>query len=712
MKNDELKMRLKDKVVCSYLRCSSVAGEESRQRRVIKDWANKLGIILDVEFVEKAKYTSKRHKWKERIAWQNLIQYSDDHPNQVVVVAEDSSRLWAGRRAVNGMLDDAQEHKFEILSLRTNITNPTPIFFTDSENEKEALSSACDNSIAQIETSSRLIHKRTEILEQGRYGGGKIHYINDVVWYKCRMEDGVLEVDENNMLIKERIIARIQKINHGNYKVIWYNDQGEIDKIQTELKHQPRRDEREGIIAFIEPTTIPERIKVANLIFNWIDEEYIRASEIARRLINLNYTSAGKGWTGERVKDIVDDIKGGGAMIGRPIIGKMAIEPRQYIDVNGEIKPFPIDKCKTMGYNMTKEYKSHQRRPEKTIYQPIIEPKLYWRVQNKIKSIWTKRNLPPKRHQNVLKDIIYHNDLPMILGQSKGQQGKKDYYFYVSKKYNNDRVYLKNNKCPACISLLSLMEMIAVYFHQVQERLEQLPMSEQIVCVPEDYKELFLKCYKPVNEIYHQIISSSLWNDCQKPTFLFDECRENNETPELVEISLEQLYEELKGELNKQLDTEIEQFSNDWRQAKKVYDIYVNDGVGDFARKEQAKQLKNIEDKIKELNEAKQNNSLQQVEDVWQMIETLKIATSEYIEKYTNVKNYSKLRTYIEGVIDRIDVQDDGKKASGLMIMPATDLLELKSFTKKDMRQAITSISRRGRYKYLKNQEKLRVLIS
>ena len=714
MKNDELKARLAGKLVCPYLRCSSIAGEESRQRKVIKDWANKLGMMLETEFIEKAKYTSKRHKWKERVAWQSLIEFADQHPNQIVVVAEDSSRLWAGRRAVNGMLDDAQEHKFEILSLKTNATNSTAIFFTDPENEKEALNSACDNSIAQIETSSRLIHKKTEILEQGRYGGGKINYINDIVWYKCRMDGEALETDEYNMLIKERIVARIQKINHSNYTVVWYDENGEVEKTQNNLKFQPHRDEREGIVAFLEPTTIPERLEVAQLIFNWIDKEYIRASEVARRLIAMNYSSAGVGWSGERVKDITDDEKGGGAMIGKPVIGKVAIKPRQYIDANGDIKPFPADKCKTLGYNMTKEYKSHQRRPQKPIYDPIIEPELYWRVQSKIKSVWTKRNNPPKRHFNVLKGLIYHNEMPMILGQSRGQQGKNDYYFYLDKKYNSGHVYLANKiKCPACVSLLALMELISVYFQQVKNRLEALPEPDRIIYVPEDYIELFLKCYKPINKIYHQIISSPLWGDYQKPTFLFDECRKVKKTAKLVEISLEQLYEELKGELNKQLDAEIEQFSNDWRQAKKVYDIYVNDGVGEFARKEQAKQLKNIEDKIKELNEAKKVNSLQQVEDVWRTIELLKIAIREYNENYTVSDEYSKLRTHIESVISRIDVQDDGLKTSGLIITPTSDVLgEPMLFSKTDMRTAVGTVSQRGRYKFLKNQGKVRVLIS
>lgn len=715
MKNDELRARLAGKLLCPYLRCSSVAGEESRQRKVIKDWANKLSIMLETEFVEKAKYTSKRHKWKERVAWKNVITFADEHPNQVVVVAEDSSRLWAGRRAVNGMLDDAQEHKFEILSLKTNATNSNPIFFTDTENEKEALGSACDNSIAQIETSSRLIHKKTEVLEQGRYGGGKINYINDIAWYKCRMDGEALETDEYNMLIKEKIVARLQKINHGNYTAIWYDENGEVIKTQTDLRYQPHRDERDGVVAFLEPTTLPERLEVARLIFNWIDKEYIRASEVARRLITMGFSSAGVGWSGERVKDLVDDEKGGGAMIGLPIIGKVAIEPRQYIDPNGEIKPFPVDKCKTLGFNMRKEFKSHQRRPQKPIYEPIINPELYWRVQTKIKSNWTKRNNPPKRHFNVLKGLIYHNKLPMILGQSRGQQGKNDYYFYISKKYNDAQVYLAQQglSCAASVSLLGLMDMISTYFQRAEERLEQLPEPNREIFVPEDYKKLFLKCYKSTNEIYHQIVSSSLWNDYQKPTFLFDECRKTKKSPKLVVISLKQLYEELKMELNKQLDTDIEQFNNDWRQAKKVYDIYVNDGVGEFARKEQAKQLKSIEDKIKELNEAKQVNSLQQVEDVWRTIGLLKAAIKEYQGNYTASDGYSKLRSYIEAVISRIDVQDDGEKSSGLTIMPASELLgEPMTFTKKDMRAAVSNVSRRGRNKFLQNQGKLSVLIS
>jgi len=166
-------------------------------------------------------------------------------------------------------------------------------------------------------------------------------------------------------------------------------------------------------------------------------------------------------------------------------------------------------------------------------------------------------------------------------------------------------------------------------------------------------------------------------------------------------------------ELNKQLDTDIEQFNNDWRQAKKVYDIYVNDGVGEFARKEQAKQLKNIEDKIKELNEAKKANSLQQVEDVWRTIELLKTAIKEYQGNYTVSDEYSKLRSYIESVINRIEVRDDGKKTSGLTIMPTSELLgEPMIFTKQDMRAAVSNVSRRGRYKSLKNRGKLSVLIS
>ena len=152
------------------------------------------------------------------------------------------------------------------------------------------------------------------------------------------MENDALYQDENNQLVKETLVARITKNNRRDYTIRWYEG-GEIVRTEQATKI-PRRDDREGIIPFIEPTIIQERLNAIQKLFEWADTEWLKASDLLKRLQKMGIAHTGKGWNVPAIKSLMQvSFTQSNAMglIGLPEIGKMGIEPRHYFNEKNDL---------------------------------------------------------------------------------------------------------------------------------------------------------------------------------------------------------------------------------------------------------------------------------------------------------------------------------------------------------------------------------------
>lgn len=700
--------RLKDKTIVNYIRVSSDSSDENRQKTEIDQFLKKYKFKSITTFVDKdSSQGSKRDNLEDRKGWKSFIEYAKNKSN-VVVVVQEPDRLWAGRHVVTEILNQHEKHNFEIMAVKKTSKSPQPIFLTDKEHERFCYNSGFDNEDYQDITSQKIIEAKSLGHNQGRYNGGRIAFYNDVVWYKCQMNGTSLVTDENNRLIKEYCVARIQKIGRVEFNVILYNEKGEMVETKSLKKMPHLRDEKEGIVPFIEPTTIQERLDAINQLFVWMDTEYIRASELARRLNTMRINSAGKGWTAARIKTLMQasHIESSAlGLIGLPIIGKLGIHPRHEYNEDNVLNYIPRDerykkKTRKMSVN-------HRRQPESPIYDPIVPLDLFNRVQDKIDKLWTRRNLPPLKHHNVLKDLIYHHtcDKPMFMGRNS-KKGGKSYPFYSCSTHNKGLLYHHETKCVrSCISLKSLQYVIDDYFNYAENIIGQFPTEDTRIKISSNLiNDLKQKTgsYEGVRTQIWRIMKQKM--PCRATHQVVDGKLEEihyDDSDLGEEITLCEAYDMIREAERKELDQKLIELQLQHKKEDIVYRSKVLDGLD---ATETIQNLKDIEARIKQVEYDKEINLCATAENMLSEIKDLKKQINDY-EMSIKLLESSKSREHLERVVKKIVVRDNGKSVESIEIIPTSGELENKVYSIEFIKKHRCEEARERRYNFLERNK-------
>lgn len=382
------------------LRISTGGKPTSRQLRSINDALKPWDLELEVWYEDKA---VARDNLKKRIGYQKFLEWTKTVPNPCLVVAE-SDRLWSMDDVCHDVLRDSDKHHFHILCLVDPSLNDSTFYSGSMENKQRAYNSCFKNAAAQNSGSNSILDQKADAVEQQLYIGGRFSGWNDVVRYKCRYEGDAARpgydpdyiLDNNNHYIQDgKPLMRIQQLRNG-YRIIDY-----VNGTTTERKNIPRREKENGVKAFIELTTIPERLDLIRFIFDTLDTEELSSRELIRRINKLYPDFWARGWSRNNLLKTIRNT----ACMGTPTIGKDG-NPRYYR--NGKNSKIQRNSYDRLGDVIQHNPDSHKITSTR-VYWDLISKEQFVRVNEKIKRIWNAYTKQPRQPiDDFLKGYIFY----------------------------------------------------------------------------------------------------------------------------------------------------------------------------------------------------------------------------------------------------------------------------------------------------------------
>ncbi len=218
----------------------------------------------------------------------------------------------------------------------------------------------------QKEKAHRNITGKVAKAREGEYQGGYPPYGFDVV---CFGADG-----------KEKW----RTVYVGHYQRIRVWPDGRRERFDGK-DNAPRKDPTDKLS--IRPTIEQDRIKVARQVFGWYATEDIAPRQIATRLNELGVNPVyGKAWDKVRVREML----GNPAYVGFPTWNKQASS--RFVEfVDGRFQEVSHKK----GGRQRAE--SDYVKPAKPLYKPLVPPKMWEKVQAKLRRTSEEARTVPKR---------------------------------------------------------------------------------------------------------------------------------------------------------------------------------------------------------------------------------------------------------------------------------------------------------------------------
>jgi len=371
---------LKGKTFVAYVRVSSDKQDAERQRATIKGWEKQTETTI-AKWYEDTTGHNPRDKADKRASFQRLIKdiEAGTIPNATGVIVDSLDRFGVKNAWELGKyISKLREHGFELWSVaQGNLSSD------DAATILTSTVGAITSTREQEEKSLRNITGKVQKAKAGEYQGGYPPFGCDVVCFDTKGKE------------KWRVV---------------YDGHYSREKI-TKGKKPERYDGKDNFpakdptdVLGVRPSVKADRIKIVKQIFDWYSQENISPAQIANRLNRMEVSAVyAVAWEKVRITSILSQP----AYLGLPTFNKSG-GSRFFEYVGGRVQRVQPIKGKIVSGR--KRDKADYVQPENPLFKPIIDPKLFDRVQEKLQAS-SERHRNTGRNSNRIGELWLRNFL-------------------------------------------------------------------------------------------------------------------------------------------------------------------------------------------------------------------------------------------------------------------------------------------------------------
>jgi DNA invertase Pin-like site-specific DNA recombinase len=366
------------------IRVSDDKQDRRRQHAAIDKWCSD----KDATPVHSFEDAGSRDKYEDRQDFQSLLGLIRKKAIQWVVIAEFDRFGFADAFELGGFLDTFRKNGCLLVDLEGTVWTSL-----DPRNVVNVFFKGMSSPEAQMDTSKRIVSQRIGAAQRGEYAGGILPYGYDAVCYRgdvLKWRYVLLTAIRRDIGLR----GKKGKTKGGfDFNGEAHFPDGRSENVDKMPPHELRKE-----ILFLRPSILTYRLDTIRRLFLLMDSEAHNPNALATLFNKEGVPHYGPRWTDSIIRQLLQNP----VHIGKPANGKRT-HARFTQMVDGIVTKVDAESEKRGVHQVVA--KSNWVMPEKPLFEPVVDPERFKRVQEKLEP---KKKLRPVRSDELwLSGLVY-----------------------------------------------------------------------------------------------------------------------------------------------------------------------------------------------------------------------------------------------------------------------------------------------------------------